>query len=75
MQCLTLCLDCMQVLHGAVQVAKIAVLAGVTALATDKLHKEYTARKVSSAADSMQSSPLQNSAPTACVTCWGRAVT
>lgn len=36
----------MQVLHGAVHVATIAVLAGLTALATDKIHKEYVTRKV-----------------------------
>lgn len=36
----------MQVLHGAVQVAKVAVVVGLTALATDKLQKEYVTRKV-----------------------------
>ncbi len=35
-----------QVLHGAVQVAKVAVVVGLTALATDKLQKEYITRKV-----------------------------
>ena len=36
----------MQMLHGAVQVAKVAVVVGLTALATDKLQKEYVTRKV-----------------------------
>ena len=36
----------LQVAHGAVQVAKIAVLAGLAAFATDKIHKEYVTRKV-----------------------------
>ena len=36
----------LQVLHGAVQVAKFAILAGLTAVATDKIHKEYVTRKV-----------------------------
>ncbi|KAL3137325.1 hypothetical protein ABBQ32_006863 [Trebouxia sp. C0010 RCD-2024] len=34
-----------KVLHGAVHVAKFAVLAGLTAVATDKIHKEYVTRK------------------------------
>jgi len=36
----------LQVLSGAVQVAKIAIIVGVTALATDKVQKEYLARQV-----------------------------
>ena len=36
----------MQVLGGVVQVAKIAVVVGLTALATDKLQKEYMTRQV-----------------------------
>lgn len=36
----------LQVLHGAAHVAKFAVLAGLTAVATDKMHKEYVTRKV-----------------------------
>ncbi|KAL3148665.1 hypothetical protein ABBQ38_014083 [Trebouxia sp. C0009 RCD-2024] len=34
-----------KVLHGAAHVAKFAVLAGLTAVATDKMHKEYVTRK------------------------------
>ena len=44
--CKKLLFDVLQVAQGAVQVAKIAVLAGLAAFATDKLHKEYVARKV-----------------------------
>jgi hypothetical protein len=36
----------LQVLSGAVQVAKIAIIVGLTALATDKVQKEYLARQV-----------------------------
>ena len=36
----------LQVLGGVVQVAKIAVVVGLTALATDKLQKEYMTRQV-----------------------------
>ncbi|KAL0020083.1 hypothetical protein WJX79_008886 [Trebouxia sp. C0005] len=34
-----------KVLNGAVQVAKIAIIVGLTALATDKVQKEYLARQ------------------------------
>ena len=44
--CKKLLIDVLQVVQGAVQVAKIAVLAGLAAFATDKIHKEYMARKV-----------------------------
>ena len=37
----------MQVLHGTFQIAKVAAVVGLTALATDRLQKEYYARKVS----------------------------
>lgn len=46
---LKLLTNALQVLHGAVHVAKFAVLAGLTAVATDKIHKEYVTRKVISA--------------------------
>lgn len=35
-----------QVVHGAVQVAKVAVAVSLIALTTDKVQKEYHARKV-----------------------------
>ena len=40
----------MQVLHGTFQIAKVAAIVGLTALATDRLQKEYYARKVRSCA-------------------------
>ena len=33
-------------LHGTFQIAKVAAIVGLTALATDRLQKEYYARKV-----------------------------